>query len=75
MRTITITDFLTEDQIERCVELERAKEICKEVISPNIQVINEKLGQENDPMYLAYCCEYVVSVSKRKEANGEKGGL
>lgn len=37
-----------------------ADKICKEVIEPNLERINKSLGQNNDPMYLAYACEYVM---------------
>jgi len=60
MRTITIDQFLNEDQIKKAIQLKKAKEICKEIIEPNIGAINKKLGQDNDPMYLAYATEYVV---------------
>lgn len=59
MRTITLPDFLTNEQIEIAVNCKSAKEITEKVITPNIDEINKKLGQENDPMYLAYACEYV----------------
>lgn len=65
MKQVTLLDFLTEEQITKAVEIYkaggRAEFICAELIAPNIEEINKKLGQENDPMYLAYCCEYVLS--------------
>jgi len=33
--------------------------ICEEIIKPNIQVMNKKLGQANEPMFLAYSVQYV----------------
>ena len=59
-KTVTLHDFLTVDQIEKAIELGAAKAICDEIIEPNINEINQKLGQENDPMYLAYMTEYAV---------------
>ena len=56
-----ISDFLTKDQIKQALKLRTAKSIRDEVIIPNIEEINKKLGQENDPMYLAYACEYLFS--------------
>jgi len=61
MRKITIDQFLNEKQIKEAIDLKNAKDICKEIIEPNIDTINQKLGQENDPMFLAYAAEYVVS--------------
>lgn len=60
-RMITLPEFLTDPQIQKVRELKTAKLICDEVIAPNLDEINRKLGQENDPMYLAYACEYVVA--------------
>jgi hypothetical protein len=66
-KQITLPDFLTEDQIDSALAIYRehkgtgnvAKLIASKVIEPNMKTINEKLGQENDAMYLAYACEYV----------------
>ena len=64
MKTVTLTDFLDEQQIEDVVAILRvggsAQAVCEFVIQPNIDEINRKLGQENDVMYLAYACEYAV---------------
>jgi len=61
MSTVTIDQFLNEDQIKKAIQLKKAKDICREIIEPNIKTINDLLGQENDAMYLAYATEYVVS--------------
>lgn len=61
MTTITIDQFLNEEQIKKAIQLKKAKEICEEIIKPNIETINTLLGQENDPMYLAYATEYILS--------------
>lgn len=69
MRTITLPDFLTPAQINKAKALYRLHKttgrfatVCAElVIQPNIEQINNKLGQENDPKYLAYACEAVFS--------------
>ena len=62
---ITIHDFLTEEQVQRAIELETADKIMKEVILPNMDEINRKLGQSNNAKYLAYLCEYVIMTSKQ----------
>lgn len=73
MRTFTISDFLTEAQVEKCVLLETADLIAEHVILPNIDTINQKLGQENDPAYLAYCVEYAVAFcSQARGIHGSK---
>jgi len=66
MRSTTISSFLTTDEIHACQKLQTAKKICEAIIQPNIQRINQKLGQENDPMYLAYAVEYTLSAVRYK---------
>lgn len=65
-KTVTLADFLTEEQIGKVAVLRTCEPILKEVILPNIDEINKKLGQENDPKYLAYMCEYVVSMASKE---------
>ncbi len=61
MRTVTLPDFLTEAQIKKATELyPNREEIREQVIKPNMTEINRKLGQENDPDYLAYAVVYVI---------------
>lgn len=71
-KQVAITDFLTEAEIKLAVamhaELSKkgqahyfANKFCEDVTKPNIARINAALGQENDPKYLAYMVEYVVS--------------
>ena len=68
-KPITIYDFLTPAQIRKALALYNdktakqpfAKRCCEAVIAPNLETINTKLGQENDPMYLAYMVEYVFN--------------
>lgn len=61
MKTISIGDFLTDNQIKEAEKLGRAKDICEKITKPNIKEINDKIGQENDPMYLAYAIEYALT--------------
>lgn len=70
MQTVKITDILTDEQIHRAVELGRAQEICSEIIKPNIEEINLKIGQQNDPMYLAYMVEYALVSIKQTMQTG-----
>ena len=67
MKTVTIRDFLTAEETDRAVELytyhkpafhNRCRD---EIIKPVIDRINADLGQENDPNYLAYAIEAVLS--------------
>lgn len=65
-RQVTLADFLDGQQIMDALNIWRrserpAQEIADKVIRPNIGKINLKLGQENDPLYLAYMCEAVFN--------------
>jgi hypothetical protein len=74
-RYITLPDFLLPAEIAKAVNLYKryrmtgdpsnqhrsyADIVAEEIIRPVIARINETLGQENDPMYMAYCVEYVL---------------
>lgn len=61
-----ITDFLTPKEIELAIELKTADEIAEKIINPNIDRINTSLGQENDPKYLGYVCEYVLMQAMKR---------
>lgn len=77
MKTMTLPDFLTDEQIAAALKLyevhgmDATSMICKQIIEPNLAAINAKLGQENDARYLAYACVYVFSQSQqiREEGN------
>lgn len=69
-RQVSLSDFLTEKQIDHCIRLYNADTqgcvyaIEDKVIKPNIETINRKLGQENDSRYLAYAVQYVLGLSQ-----------
>lgn len=68
MKTIRITDMLTEEQMRQCVALYPSRErIRDEVVKPNMAEIDRKLGQENDPDYLSYAIVYVIGEAQRRE--------
>jgi len=81
VKTFTLPQFLTEAQINEAArlyeihgDLDATAQILTRVIEPNMPAINEKLGQENDPRYLAYAVVYVLSQSAqaaqiREESN------
>ena len=77
MKTMTLQDFLTDEQINAAIKLYEAhgmdatSPICKQIIEPNMEAINAKLGQENDACYLAYAVVYVFLQSQqiREEGN------
>lgn len=67
MKTVTIREFLTSDEVDKAVKLYTYhrpafhKRCRDEVIKPVIDRINTALGQENDPDYLVYAIEAVLS--------------
>lgn len=69
MVQVTLGDILTQTEWERAQVLYRdlkdtgfARQVATELIEPNIERINRKTGQQNDPLYLAYLVEYVLSI-------------
>jgi hypothetical protein len=65
MKKVTLLDFLTPAEIEHARKLKSASEIKRKIIDPNLRRINAALGQQNDPMYLAYMVEYVLTALKK----------
>ncbi len=70
-RSITLPEFLTEGQIAEAAALYEAHgrrgsvaRIQAQVIEPNMDAINAKLGQENDARYLAHAVAYVLSQAR-----------
>jgi hypothetical protein len=68
MKTMTLPDFLTNEEIDKALRLYRsaapgtfAQRCCDEIIKPVMPRINKALGQENDAKYLAYAVEHVFS--------------
>ena len=67
MKTMTLPQFLTDEQIAHAVKLYEAHgmdavgKIRTEVIEPNMAAINARIGQENDARYLAYAVVYACS--------------
>lgn len=65
-KQFAITDFLTVAQIQSCIRLWKKdndnfhKNVLAEIIEPNMEEINRKLGQDNVAGYLAYAVEYVM---------------
>lgn len=65
MKKITVREILTDEQIYKAVELGKAKDICSQIIKPNIEEINNKIGQQCDALYLSYMVEYALSSTKQ----------
>jgi len=73
MKRVTLTSFLTDAQIENALRLWHRPHMARlfhsdcrrEIIEPNLAEINRKLGQENDPEYLAYVIEFVFHHLRR----------
>ena len=56
----TLKDLFTRKELRKIAKLKHAKAICEQVVQPNIERINKVVGQENDPMYIAYMCEHAM---------------
>lgn len=66
VKRVTLGQFLSQANINRAQKLyPDVKAIAREIIEPQIAEINRKLGQENDPMYLAYAIVYVFEQMAR----------
>lgn len=71
-RSIKIGDFMTTAMMHKAKKLidvtadssKWAELIDTHVIVPNLSEINRKLGQDNDPRYLAYAVVYAFTVTK-----------
>lgn len=71
MKTVPIGSFLTDAQIAHGMRLwdqhgrkggsKFIAAVVEQITQPNIAEINRKLGQENDPKFLAYALEYALS--------------
>lgn len=69
MTPVTLDQFLSPAEIQRCLRLwaslkgtgRFAAIVARDVIEPSLARINQALGQENDPRYLAYAIEYVFT--------------
>jgi hypothetical protein len=73
-KVTSLSDFLRREQVTAALKLYRtapagtfAQRCADEIISPNIEEINLRLGQENDPKYLAYLVEYVFQSTKGRK--------
>lgn len=67
MKQATLKDFLTDSEIRRAMELKQARAICEEIIKPALARINRALGQENDPIYIAYAVEYALLLARESK--------
>lgn len=73
MKITTLPQFLTKMQIRIAAGLyadygmDAVAEIQAKVIEPNMKAINAKLGQENDPRYLAYAVVHVLSQAEEQQ--------
>lgn len=70
-KQVSLSDFLLPKELDRVKALWSSHKddgkfvhrVCEDIIRPNIDRIDEALGQKNDPMYLAYMVEYIARAS------------
>jgi len=65
-RFACLSDFLTNDEILLAIDLQTAEKIQKHIILPNLERINESLGQKNDPRYIAYAVSFALCMAQTK---------
>jgi hypothetical protein len=64
MKTVKLGDMLTDAQLDRCRALyPDRKRIRDEVIKPDMEAINRRLGQENDADYLSFAIVHAIGSS------------
>lgn len=69
-KTITLGDFLTNEEIQKCVDLYPDTDaIENQIIKPNMSRINKRLNQENDSRYLAYMVIYAIGQGAMNSMN------
>jgi hypothetical protein len=74
MKSVAVGDFLTDDQGQHIIRLWRElgsspafiTRAVEEVIRPNIEEINTKLGQLNDERFIAYALEFALIQADRR---------
>ena len=70
MKSATITDVLTPMELVKARAIHRLdkdhfhKRCRDEIIKPAMERINASLGQENNPDYLAYAIEFILTETK-----------
>lgn len=68
VKMVRLGDFLSQGDINKARKLyPNVSAIAQEVIEPQIEEINRKLGQENDAMYLAYAVIYAFDTGARRK--------
>ena len=58
---MTLPQILTRAEIKKAIRLKDRIAVRDQIIIPNMARINRSLGQENNPDYLAYAVEYVLT--------------
>jgi hypothetical protein len=78
-KKIGIADFLTVEEVVEAIKLYRdaregtfAQKCADEIITPVLPRINNKLGQDNHPLFLAYMVEYVFMQTGVKDKIQER---
>lgn len=73
-KQVKLSEFLTDEEINLCMKVaetiqagstEYVDWVANGITGPNIDRINQKLGQENDPRYLAYAISWVMLAGRK----------
>lgn len=63
-KEISIGEVFDEKLIEEALQCKTHNELLEKIVKPNMDMINAKTGQENDPKYWAYALEYAITQYK-----------
>lgn len=67
MKFVKLTDFLTKAQIKKATKLYPDRLLIRnEIIIPDLNSINRKLGQENDADYLSYAVVFAIEEQRKR---------
>ena len=67
VKTVEVRDILTRQMVDELCLCRTATDIRDRVVLPNMEHINAKTGQENDPMYISYALLHALNRVKSGE--------
>jgi hypothetical protein len=67
-RKVNPLDIFTPKMVADAKLCANTDEILEKVIAPNMSLINERTGQQNDPRFWAYAMEFTLMRLKEQEA-------
>jgi hypothetical protein len=72
-RKVCLGDFMSEEMLKLAFDIgPKHKFLMEQVVIPNLKEINRKLGQKNDPAYIAYMIVYALELESGLPAKGSR---